>query len=52
MVVGTCFYGTILVPLVLPSLLSVNSCMNFTEYQDMFAKNLFASSRRLKLGRK
>ena len=31
---------------------TLNSIMNFTQYQDIFVKNLVASARRLKLGRK
>ena len=34
------------------ALVQVNSIMNSTKYQDIFAKNLVASARRLKLGRK
>jgi hypothetical protein len=30
---------------------TLNGIMNFTQYQDIFVKNLVASARRLKLGR-
>lgn len=43
--------GSLLWAILLP-LVRANGMMNFTQYQDILAKNLMSSARRLKLGRK
>ena len=35
-----------------PGALKINEIMNFTKYQDISAKNLFASARKRRLGRR